>query len=171
MTHKRELAVFVFPTRGNLVDATQAINDHAGVKVHRSAVLARAEDGEVTIFDDDINAVEGAISGGTLGAVMGTLGLAGLGALLLPGVGAIVALGLGALAGGAIGGGIGAGVARVMDLGIKDHTLDHIAHLLHENQVAIVLELDGTAEDVADIAGTLTSQYNAIVIDPDTPAS
>jgi uncharacterized membrane protein len=171
MTHKRELAVFVFPTRGNLVDATDAISRHADVSVHRSAVLARAEDGEVTIFDDDISPVEGAVSGGTLGAVMGSLGLAGLGALLLPGVGAIIALGLGALAGGAIGGGIGAGAARLIDFGINDHTLERIARSMQNNQVAVVLELDGTPEAVADMSAILTGQYNAVIIDPATPAS
>lgn len=157
----KKLVVYSFPTRGKVVDATEYINSHESVKVVRSAVLARADNDEVTIYDNDITPVEGAVTGGTLGAIMGTMGLASLGALLLPGIGPLVALGLGAVAGGAIGGGLGASAARLMDFGINDHVLETLAHHLHRNEAALALELEGGEADLNEMTDRLVHEFDA----------
>ncbi len=166
MAPTKELVIMAFPTRGNLVDATDYINSYEGVKVHKSAILARAEDEEVTIYDDDITPVEGAVTGGTLGGIMGGLGVAGLGALLLPGIGPLVAVGIGIAAGAGIGGGLGAGAAKAMDFGINDKLLHKIAGHLTENEVAVVLELEGEPETLKTISETMAKDYAATTADP-----
>ncbi len=167
MSSAKELVILAFPTRGNLVDATDYINGFSDVKIHKSAVLARAEDNEVTVYDDDISPVEGAVTGGTLGGIMGGLGIAGLGALLLPGIGPLVAVGIGIAAGAGIGGGLGAGAAKAMDFGINDQLLNKIAQHLTENEIAVVLEIEGELETLKIITETLAKDYSATAVDPD----
>jgi uncharacterized membrane protein len=164
MAPDKRLVIFVFPTRGNLVEATQYISAVPEVDIQKTAVLARAEDGEVTVYDDDINPVEGAVTGGTLGALMGGLGIAGLGAFLLPGIGPLIALGIGAAAGGLVGGGVGAGAARLMDFGIDNERLEKIARKLETGQVAVVMQVQGEPEKLTAMESVLTNDYQAFVL-------
>ncbi len=166
MAPAKELLIMAFPTRGNLVDATDFVNSFKEVKIHKSAVLARAQDDEVTVYDDDISPVEGAVTGGTLGGIMGGLGIAGLGALLLPGIGPLIAVGIGIAAGGIVGGGLGAGAAKAMDFGINDQLLNKIAHHLAENEVAVVLEIEGEPESLKTISAAMERDYAATTVNP-----
>lgn len=138
-----QVMMLVFSAREGLGDAAEKLLKLDYVKVKHTALIARAEGGEVTILDDDINPNEGAIAGGTLGGLMGLMGVAQLGALLLPGVGAIIALGAGALVGGLIGGATGGVAADAIDMGIDDHTLKLLASHLEKNRVALVLDAEG----------------------------
>ncbi len=138
-----DVVMLVFPSRETLLDAVDRIKASGYAKIKHSAVIAKAEDGETNIYEDDINPNEGSIAGGTLGALMGALGIAGLGAFLLPGVGPIVAIGTGALIGGLIGGATGGISAGLMDMGIDNELLEHLTEHLSAGKVAMVVELEG----------------------------
>lgn len=144
--------MLAFPTRGKMLEAIDYLHSLENVEIQNTALIARAEDGETTIFEDDISPNEGAIAGGTLGSLMGTLGMAGLGALMLPGVGAVLALGAGGLLGGLLGGTIGAVTGKVVDLGIDNDKLEMLARRLENNQVALVVEAALDEEDIPAIA-------------------
>lgn len=151
-----------FPTRGHMLEAIDYLNSLENVEIHNTALIAKAEDGETTIYEDDISPNEGAIAGGTLGSLMGTMGLAGLGALLLPGVGAVLALGAGGLIGGLLGGSIGALTGKAVDLGIDNDKLEVMAGQLANNQVALVIEAALDEEDIPAIAEAV-SAYGAVL--------
>jgi uncharacterized membrane protein len=140
-----EIVMMIFPSRGTLLDAVERVKSLPYVKIKHSAVIAKAEDGETVIYEDDINPNEGGIAGGTLGALMGALGIAGLGAFLLPGVGPIIAIGAGALFGGLVGGATGGISAGVFDMGIKNTTLEELASHLSAGRIAMVVELEGAS--------------------------
>ena len=159
----KDIVMFVFPSRGRLVDAAEMIRETPHVKIHHSAVIAKAETGEAKIFEDDVSPIEGAIAGGTLGSVMGALGIAQLGAFFLPGIGPIVAIGAGALIGGLIGGATGSLTASTVDLGISNKLLDKLARQLEEDRVAVVVEIEGTAEGLAQLEGQLKS-FDAVLV-------
>ena len=139
----REVVMLIFPSRGTLLDAVDQIKSLPYATIKHSAMIAKAEDGETVIYEDDINPNEGGIAGGTLGALMGALGIAGLGAFLLPGVGPIIAIGAGALVGGLVGGATGGISAKLMDMGINNTQLEALAHHLQAGKIALVVELDG----------------------------
>jgi uncharacterized membrane protein len=139
-----EVVMLVFPSRGTMLDALDQLNSLSYAKIKHHAIIAKAEDGETTIFEDDINPNEGGIVGGTLGALMGSLGIAGLGAFLLPGVGPIIAIGAGAVFGGLVGGATGNVSARLMDMGINDAQLQKLAEHLSADRIALVAELEGS---------------------------
>ncbi|MEP7292786.1 MAG: hypothetical protein ABI835_13470 [Chloroflexota bacterium] len=138
-----EIAMLVFPSRGTMLDAVDRIKSLSYAKIKHSAIIAKAEDGETMVYEDDINPNEGGVAGGTLGALMGGLGIAGLGAFLLPGVGAIIAIGAGALLGGLVGGATGGITAGLMDMGIDNAQLEALAEHLNAGKIAMVVELDG----------------------------
>ena len=138
-----EVVMLVFPSRGTMLDAVDRIKSLGYTKIKHSAIIAKAEDGETTVYDDDISPDEGSIAGGTLGALMGALGIAGLGAFLLPGVGPIIAVGTGALIGGLIGGATGGISAGLIDMGIDNAQLEVLAQHLSAGKVAMVVELEG----------------------------
>ncbi len=160
----REIVMIVFPTRGSMVDATDRLNQIDGLHIHQTALIVRAEKGEVTIFEDDITPVEGAITGGTLGGLIGALGVAGLGAFLLPGIGPIIAIGAGALAGGLIGGATGGVTARVIDHGLSNHLLNELARQLAENEIAVVLDLEGSDEMLKQAEISMAEYRGKLVI-------
>ncbi|HYO87763.1 MAG TPA: hypothetical protein VER79_03895 [Candidatus Limnocylindrales bacterium] len=170
----REIIMMVFPTRGSMVDATDKLHHISGLHIHQSALIVRAEHGEVTIFEDDISPTEGAITGGTLGGLIGALGVAGLGAFLLPGVGPIIAIGAGALAGGLIGGTTGGVTARVIDHGLNNHLLEELARQLADNQIAAVMDVEGGEEQLQEATADI-ARFNGrlVVVKPpaDTPAA
>lgn len=159
----KDIVMFVFPTRGRLIDATDAIRANDHVKIHHSAIIAKAESGEAIVLEDDINADEGAIAGGTLGSLMGALGIANLGAFLLPGIGPIVAIGAAALIGGLVGGATGGVTAGVIDLGIDNKILEGLTQNLSSNDVAMVLEVEGDAAGLALLEQSL-QQYDAHLV-------
>lgn len=159
----KEVVMFVFPTRGRLVDATEAIRENKHVKILHSAVIAKAETGEALVLDDDVNPDEGAIAGGTLGSLMGALGIANLGAFLLPGIGPIIAIGAGALLGGLIGGVTGGLSAGAIDLGIDNRLLNDLARSLEQGRAAMVLEIEGDEPALAQLESML-SAYDATLI-------
>ena len=139
---KRHTIIAVFPSRGSLIDAVERVKALDYLKIKHSAVIVKADDGETVVLEDDISVSEGSIAGGTLGSLMGALGIAGLGAFLLPGVGPIIAIGAGALLGGLIGGATGGLTASLIDLGIKDEQLDELAAHLSAGRVAMVLDTE-----------------------------
>jgi uncharacterized membrane protein len=159
----KDVVMFVFPTRGRLIDATDTIRNNPHVKIHHSAIIAKAETGEAIVLEDDVNADEGAIAGGTLGSLMGALGIAQLGAFLLPGIGPIVAIGAGALIGGLVGGATGGLTAGAIDLGIDNDLLDDLAKHLGENRVAMVLEVEGDSAGLTQLEQQL-QQYDAQLV-------
>lgn len=161
----KQIVMLVFPSRGTLVDAVDRIHAFDAVQIRHSAVIAKAEDGETVILEDDINPDEGSIAGGTLGALMGALGVAGLGAFLLPGVGAILALGAGALFGGLVGGATGGITAGLVDLGFKNEQLDTLAERLNTGHVALVVEFEGSDVALADLRTALT-EYSPEYLTP-----
>lgn len=145
------VVMLVFPSRGTLLDAVDQIKSLPYAKIKHSAVIAKAQDGETVIYEDDINPNEGSIAGGTLGALMGALGIAGLGAFLLPGVGPIIAIGAGALVGGLVGGATGGISARLMDMGINNDQLERLAHHLNAGKIALVVEVEGDSATLSQL--------------------
>lgn len=158
-----EVVMLLFPSRGTLLDAVDHIRTLGYVKLKHSAVIAKAEDGETVIYEDDINPDEGSVAGGTLGALMGALGIAGLGAFLLPGVGPIIAIGAGALVGGLVGGATGGISAGLMDMGIDNEQLEALAKHLNSGRVAMVLELEGDETMVSRLSQDL-KPYEAEIV-------
>ena len=139
---KRHTIIAVFPSRGTLIDAVDRVKSLDYLKIKHSAVIVKADDGETIVLEDDISVSEGSVAGGTLGSLMGALGIAGLGAFLLPGVGPIIAIGAGALLGGLIGGATGGITASLIDLGIKDEQLEDLATHLSSGRVAMVIDAE-----------------------------
>jgi uncharacterized membrane protein len=160
----RETIMIVFPTRGALADATDKVHHVAGLHIHGTALIVRAEHGEVTIYEDDITPSEGAITGGTLGGLIGALGVAGLGALLLPGIGPIIAIGAGALAGGLIGGATGGVTAKVVDHGINNHLLEELARQMSDNETAVIMDIEGGAEQLKEVEADIAEFQGKLVI-------
>lgn len=163
--HHSHVVMFVFPTRGRLVDASDYLRRRTDIRIKNTAVIARAADGETVVLEDDINPDEGAITGGTFGGLLGSMGVASLGAFLLPGVGAILAIGAGALLGGLLGAATGGLTARVIDLGIDNAVLKDLASRLERDQVAMVIEYEG--DDPLGTASSLAAdmrQYEAEVV-------
>ncbi len=150
-----KVVMLVFPSRGMMLDAVEQLHRMDYLKVNHSAVIAKAEDGETVVYEDDVNPDEAGIAGGTLGALMGALGIAGLGAFLLPGVGAIVAIGAGALLGGIVGGATGGITAALLDLGIENDKLDELAEHLNAEKIALAVEIEGDAAAVARLSEDL----------------
>ncbi len=150
-----EVVMLVFPSRGTMLDAVDLIKSLPYAKIKHSAIIAKAEDGETLIYEDDINPNEGGIAGGTLGALMGALGIAGLGAFLLPGVGPIIAIGAGALVGGLVGGATGGISAALMDMGINNAQLETLAHHLNAGKIAMVVEVEGDQSMMSRLAADL----------------
>lgn len=158
-----EILVLTLPERASVLEAIDLIRADHGVVVKHSAVLAKADDGEVVLFEDDLSPNEGAVAGGTLGAMLGGVGVAALGAVLLPGVGALIAIGAGALLGGLLGGATGSTVAALMDMGLKQDQVDALVARLHSGQVALMLEVDGDPEELEALHAAL-KPYNAEVL-------
>lgn len=134
--------VLIFPSRGTLVNAVDRIHALGYVNIKNTALIAKADDGETTVFENDVSAVEGGITGGTLGSLIGALGIAQLGAFLLPGVGPIIAVGAGALIGALVGGTTGGVTASLIDFGFDNTQLDELAARLKSGSTALVVEVD-----------------------------
>jgi len=159
-----EVVMLIFPSRETMLDAVDRIKSLSYAKMTHSALIAKAEDGEVTVFEDDINPNEGGIAGGTLGGLMGALGIAGLGAFLLPGVGPILAIGAGALLGGLVGGATGGITAGMLDMGIDNKALDTLATHLSAGRIAMVVELEGDDQTMVSRLGEDLKPFQAEIV-------
>jgi hypothetical protein len=147
-----------------MLDAIDQLNSLGYAKMKHHAVIAKAEDGETVIFEDDISPNEGGIVGGTLGALMGSLGIAGLGAFLLPGVGPIIAIGAGAVLGGLVGGATGSISARLIDMGVNNAQLETLASHLGDDKIALVAELDGNDAAILSRLETDLKPFQAEIV-------
>ena len=159
-----EIVMLVFPGRETMLDAVDRIKSLNYAKIKHSAIIAKAEDGETLIYEDDVTPNEGGIAGGTLGALMGALGIAGLGAFLLPGVGPIIAIGAAALIGGLVGGATGEISASMMDMGIKNAELETLAQHLSAGKVAMVVELEGDDQTMTARLGEDLKPFQAEIV-------
>ena len=158
--------VLIFPSRGTLVDAVDRIHELGYVNIKNTALIAKADDGETTVYEDDISAVEGGITGGTLGSLIGALGIAQLGAFLLPGVGPIIAVGAGALIGALVGGTAGSVTASLIDFGFDNDQLDDLAKRLHSGSTALVVEVDNHPNVVQRLQTDL-KDYEVEILTPE----
>ncbi len=136
------IIVVVFPSRANLLRALDAVQEQKFISLHRAAIVTKADNGEITILDDDLSPDEGGIAGGALGATLTALGIVQLGALALPGVGAIIAIGAGALVGGLLGKVTGRFAANLMDHGYSNDQIEQLALKLETGHTALVLDID-----------------------------
>lgn len=136
-----EIVIAIFPSRQLLTDALDHIIHVRDLNIRRSAILAKAANGETVVIGDDISADEGGIAGGTLGAAILALGLVQLGALSLPGVGPVVAIFAGLVGGGLLGGATGRVAANLLDFGIKLPHVGEFVHRLQMGRPALVIEV------------------------------
>ncbi|MFO7320462.1 MAG: hypothetical protein DIU68_001900 [Chloroflexota bacterium] len=134
--------VLIFPSRGSLMTAVDRVNALGYINIKNTALISKADDGEITVSEDDVSPVEGSVTGGTLGSLMGALGVAQLGAFLLPGVGPIIAVGAGALIGALVGGATGGLTASLIDFGFDNAQLEALADRLQHGRTALVVELE-----------------------------
>lgn len=158
--------VLIFPSRGTLTNAVDRIHDLGYVNIKNTALIAKADDGETAVFEDDISAVEGGITGGTLGSLIGALGIAQLGAFLLPGVGPIIAVGAGALIGALVGGTAGSVTASLIDFGFDNDQLDSLADRLQNGSTALVVEVDNQPNVLARLQNDL-KEYEVEILTPE----
>lgn len=156
-----DLLVLIFPSRERLLEAVVRLKTLEAVQIKHSAVIARADDGETVVYEDDISLAEGSLTGGTLGSLISALGVAQMGAFLLPGVGPIVAIGAGALIGGLIGGTTGGVTAGLIDFGFDNDQLDRLAGTLQAGRTALVIAVD----ERAAVANRLQSELRDLQVE------
>jgi uncharacterized membrane protein len=163
-TMRHEFIVAIFPSRTVLTKALDYITSLEDIKIHRAAIVARANNGEAIVIGDTISADEGAIAGGTLGAAMTALGLAQLGALALPGIGIIIAFGAAVLVGGLVGGATGRFAANLLESGFKSDQIDALAKELQAGHPALILEVPSGEATLALLREELKA-YRAEVVE------
>ena len=134
--------VAIFENRQTLLEALDHLVDIDLIKIGRTAVIAKAKDGETVVVDNQMTTNEAGLAGGTFGAALGALGITQFGALVLSGVGPIFALGAGALLGGLIGRQTGRLAAHFLNLGFTEEQVDGLAQSLELGQAALVVEVD-----------------------------
>lgn len=164
MSHPHHIVMIDFPSQAETVQtAVDWMKALPGVHIHHTALLAKAQDGETTIYEDDISPNEGAIAGGTLGSLLATIGVAGMGALLLPGVGAVLALGASGVIGGLLGGTIGNLTSRAIDFGLKDADLERLARVLANDRIALAMQVEASEESMTQIESHITTLGGEVV--------
>ena len=134
-----DLILIQFATRHALTEGLNHLMMVEELHIEHAAVVARAQDGEVTVLEGHIGPDEGGIAGGTLGAALAVLGVASFGALALPGIGVIVALGAGALVGALVGGFTGRAAGEMVERGFRSEPLVALAEGLEADHPALVL--------------------------------
>ncbi len=159
-----EIILIVFPSRSTLAKGLEHLSQIEGFEFQRAAILAKAQNGEITVLDDGIGANEGGIAGGTLGAAMAALGVAGLGALALPGIGAVIAIGSAALAGAVVGGMTGRVAANLLESSGHDDLRNHLAERLQEGHPALVLSVKN-AHDMLPVIRKELEPYKAELVE------
>jgi uncharacterized membrane protein len=161
------IIVLIFPSRSVLVEAIDTVNRLDYLSIGHSAIIAKADDGETTVYEDDISVVEGSLTGGTMGSLISALGVAQLGAFLLPGVGPIIAIGAGALIGALVGGGAGGLAAGLIDFGFDNRQLDALAAGLQNGRCAMVIEVEDRGAVMARLQTDLSTHQVEILLPPD----
>jgi uncharacterized membrane protein len=132
----------VFTSRRQVVAAIDQLCSLDLMDIHKAAVVAKAEDGETILVDNQVTPTEGRRAGAGLGALMTALGVVQLGAFALPGLGPFIALGTGALLGGLVGGATGQFAAMLIRFGVHSEQVDQLADHLQQGQVALILQLE-----------------------------
>lgn len=103
--------------------------------------------GDLTYTDQDVS--DGAITGGTIGAIGGLM--AGAGALAIPGIGPVVAAGpIAAGLSGAFAGGVAGGL---LDMGIPEERGRHFQEKIKQGHILTIVNADST--NVNDISSIL----------------
>ncbi len=164
-----DLILVQFPTRHALTEALDHLKTLDALHMEGVAVIARAQDGEVTVLEGHVGPDEGGIAGGTLGAAIGVLGVVSFGALALPGVGVIIALGAGALAGALVGGLTGRAAGEMVERGFRSEMLVELAEGLEAGHPALVLTVANPKAALPLIKAELVP-YRAEVIERVRPA-
>lgn len=136
------ILVAIFESRKSLIEAVDHLMEAELIKVGRTAVIAKAHDGETVVVDNQITANEAGLAGGTFGAALGALGMTQIGALVLPGVGPIIALSAGALFGAMLGRQTGRVAAQRLNIGFTEEQVADLASNLDDGQAALLVEVD-----------------------------
>ncbi len=136
-----ELIVAVFPSRKMLTKALDHLVELQDLQIQHAAIVAKARNGEVVVFNDELGPDEGGITGGTLGAAIAALGMVQFGALALPGIGAIIAVGAGALVGGLLGRMTGRFAVNLLESGYRKEEVEMLSERLQAGHPALVLEV------------------------------
>ena len=136
-----DLIVAVFPSRKMLTRALDHLVEIKDLEIQRSAIVAKARNGEVVVLNDEVGADEAGITGGTLGAAIAALGMVQFGALAIPGIGAIIAVGAGALVGGLLGRVTGRFAANLIESGFRSEQVESLAAKIQSGHPALVLEV------------------------------
>ncbi len=160
----RRTMIAVFESRKALIAAVDELAEADLLNIERTAVVAKAKDGETVVVDNHISPNEAGIAGGTLGAAMTVLGMTQLGALIIPGVGHIVSIGAGVLLGSVIGRQTGRLAANMLNQSFDEDQLQTLSDSLNKGQAALIVEAD-TEQSLAKVRqalGKLDTQINLI---------
>lgn len=146
--------VAVFESRKALIEVVDKLAEAELLNIERTAVVAKAKDGETVVVDNHLSPNEAGIAGGTLGAATAVLGMTQFGALVIPGVGPIVSIGAGVLLASMIGRQTGRFAANMLNHGFDEEQIERLAHSLHIGQAALIVEAD-TEQALAKIRHAL----------------
>ena len=159
----RRTIVAVFESRKSLIEAVDKLAENELLNIERTAVVAKAKDGETVVVDNHVSPDEAGIAGGTLGAAMAVLGMTQLGALVIPGVGPFVSIGAGVLLGGMIGRQTGRIAANMLNQSFDEEQLQMLSDTLHRGQAALIVEAD-TEQALAKVRQALSKLNTEIDI-------
>jgi hypothetical protein len=155
-----QLITGIFPNRGIAERATQNLIDAGFAPEDTSILMSEGTRGREFQVEHSTKAPEGAVTGATVGGVLGAVaaGLVALGTLAVPGVGLVAAgpivaalsgLGAGAAAGGLVGGLVG--------LGIPEHEAKFYDEELRKGGILVGVYAHGDrvklAREILDAAG------------------
>lgn len=150
MTDAIRTLIAIFDSRQKLVEAVDKLVELDLINIGRTAVIAKAADGETIVVNRAITQDEAGFAGGTFGAALTALGLT-----IVGGAGLVVAIGAGLLVGGLIGRQTGRFAANLMHFGFHEEQLKQFEYYLKEGQAALVIEVD-TEQAVGHINDALT---------------
>jgi hypothetical protein len=155
-----QLITGIFPTRAVAERATQNLIDAGFAPEDTSILMSEGTRGRDFKVENSTKAPEGAVTGATVGGVLGAVaaGLVALGTLAVPGVGLVAAgpivaalsgLGAGAAAGGLVGGLVG--------LGVPEHEAKFYDEELRKGGILVGVYAHGDrvklAREILDAAG------------------
>lgn len=163
MPISRRTMIAVFESRKALIAAVDELAEADLLNIERTAVVAKAKDGETVVVDNHISPNEAGIAGGTLGAAMTVLGMTQLGALVIPGVGPLVSIGAGVLLGGMIGRQTGRIAANMLNQSFDEQQLQMLSDSLNKGQAALIVEAD-TEQALAKVRQALTKLETQISV-------
>lgn len=142
-----QIIVAVFPSRRVLLSALDYILEEAASDIRRAAVIARSKTGEILVLDDTLDAEDGGVLGGLVGAAVMAVGLAGLGAWVLPAWNLLWVIALGLLLGAAVGWFVGQLAARYIRVpfALARDVVDKLSVTLQDGKPALVLHVKDAA--------------------------